>query len=236
MKIGIVLAMDEELDSILPYLSNRKDFRLFDLDFYSGNISNCEVILVKSGVGKVNSSRATQILIGNLFVDYIINIGVAGGIDEILNVGDIVLGTKLIQHDFDITAFNHNKGYINSKIGDYIESDIYLNSLFLEANKDKSVRIVEGIIASGDIFITDYSMSKKINTKFNALATEMEGAAIAQVCYLSNIPFVIIRSISDVVGKTNLIEYDKFLENNCSIVSKLLVKMLDLISKNNINN
>lgn len=229
MKIGIVLAMQEEIDSLLPFLDNKNEYKLFDLNFYEGTISGKTCVLVESGIGKVNAARATQVLISNMNVDCVINIGVAGGVDSSLNVGDIVLGTKLVQHDFDLTAFNHTKGYINDYVKDFIPTDTYLNSLFLEANKDKESKIVEGIIASGDIFITEEAMSKKINTKFNAMATEMEGASVAQVCFLSNIPFIVVRSISDVVGKTSIMEYDEFLEKNCSIVSKLLVKMIEKI-------
>ena len=112
MRIGIIFAMEEELNAFKEKVSIENEYEIFDLKFYETNINDIECILVESGVGKVNAARTTQILIDNMDVEYIFNIGVAGGIDSSLSVGDIVIGEKLVQHDFDITAFNHPKGYI----------------------------------------------------------------------------------------------------------------------------
>lgn len=228
-RVGIIFAMEEELNELKKYLKIEKEYKIFELTFYEGIINNVECILVESGVGKVNAARTTQILIDNIKVDYIFNIGVAGGVDESLRVGDIVLGEKLVQHDFDITAFNHEKGYI-PKVGVYIEPDIYLLTLADSVFKNiDSVNYKRGIIASGDIFCTELKMSQKINTKFKALCVEMEGASIAQVCYLSHIPFLIIRSISDVPNNDNVVTYEEFLNSSCEIIalamSKLLIKL-----------
>lgn len=228
-RVGIIFAMEEELNELKKYLKIEKEYKIFELTFYEGIINNIECILVESGVGKVNAARTTQILIDNIKVDYIFNIGVAGGVDESLRVGDIVLGEKLVQHDFDITAFNHEKGYI-PKVGVYIEPDIYLLTLADSVFKNiDSVNYKRGIIASGDIFCTELKMSQKINTKFKALCVEMEGASIAQVCYLSHIPFLIIRSISDVPNNDNVVTYEDFLKSSCEIIalamSKLLIKL-----------
>ena len=228
-RVGIIFAMEEELNELKKYLKIEKEYKIFELTFYEGIINNVECILVESGVGKVNAARTTQILIDNIKVDYIFNIGVAGGVDESLKVGDIVLGEKLVQHDFDITAFNHEKGYI-PKVGVYIEPDIYLLTLADSVFKNiDNVNYKRGIIASGDIFCTELKMSQKINTKFKALCVEMEGASIAQVCYLSHIPFLIIRSISDVPNNDNVVTYEESLKSSCEIIalamSKLLIKL-----------
>ena len=178
------------------------------------NIEQKEVAVVKSGVGKVNAARVTQILIDKLNVKSIINLGAAGALSPLLNIGDIVIGEKLIQHDFDITAFDHDKGYITG-VGDYIYSDIELIEKFKKAAnnlKEKDYKIKTGIIATGDIFCTDIEMKNKIYSKFDADCVEMEGAAIAQVCYLDNIPFIVIRSISDSPNGNNEIDFDKFVE------------------------
>ena len=188
-------------------------------------IHNNYCILTESGVGKVNSARCTQILIDNMDVDMIINIGVAGGISEKLKVCDIVIGEKLVQHDFDITAFNHEKGYIPN-VGVYIDSDTYLVNVAKECINNKKYNVVSGIIASGDIFCTESWMSKKINTKFNALCVEMEGASIAQVCYLSNIPFIVIRSISDVPNNNNVLTYEEFLNESSKNVSNFIYEII----------
>ena len=217
--------MKEELESLLKYLKIEKEYNIFDLKFYEGMIHNNYCILTESGVGKVNSARCTQILIDNMDVDMIINIGVAGGISEKLKVCDIVIGEKLVQHDFDITAFNHEKGYIPN-VGVYIDSDTYLVNIAKECINNKKYNVVSGIIASGDIFCTESWMSKKINTKFNALCVEMEGASIAQVCYLSNIPFIVIRSISDVPNNNNVLTYEEFLNESSKNVSNFIYEII----------
>lgn len=224
-RIGIIFAMKEELDSLLKYLKIEKEYNIFDLKFYEGMIHNNYCILTESGVGKVNSARCTQILIDNMDVDMIINIGVAGGISEKLKVCDIVIGEKLVQHDFDITAFNHEKGYIPN-VGVYIDSDTYLVNIAKECINNKKYNVVSGIIASGDIFCTESWMSQKINTKFNALCVEMEGASIAQVCYLSNIPFIVIRSISDVPNNNNVLTYEEFLNESSKNVSNFIYEII----------
>jgi adenosylhomocysteine nucleosidase len=104
-RIGIIFAMKEELDALKKYLDLKKEYSIFDLKFYEGIISDEEAVLVQSGIGKVNAARTTQILIDNIKVDYVFNIGVAGGVDESLSVGDIVIGEKMVQHDFDVTPF-----------------------------------------------------------------------------------------------------------------------------------
>ena len=162
-KIGIVFAMIEELEEFLKLVELKKEYELFDLKFYEGSIHGIECVLVESGVGKVNASRTTQILIDNMKVDYIFNIGVAGGISSDLKVLDIVIATSLVQHDFDITAFNHEKGYI-PRVGTFIKSDDYL--LYLANLVSGEFNIKQGVIASGDIFVTNTKMSEKINKKF----------------------------------------------------------------------
>ncbi|MBR1386046.1 MAG: 5'-methylthioadenosine/adenosylhomocysteine nucleosidase [Bacilli bacterium] len=222
MKIGIIFAMEEELVELKKYLKLENEYTIFNLKFYEGTINDVSCILVEAGIGKVNAARTTQILIDNMKVDYIFNVGVAGGVDSSLKVGDIVIGTRLVQHDFDITAFNHDKGYIPS-IGVYIDSDEYLLRLANSTIKDCKC----GIIASGDIFCTEMKMSEKINKKFDALCVEMEGASIAQVCYLCHVPFLVIRSISDVLNGNNVITYDEFLKSS----SKKIAKAMNTIIK-----
>lgn len=226
MKIGIIFAMKEELDALLNVLTLVKEYSIFDLTFYECKLDNKEIVLVESGIGKVNSARTTQILIDNMKVDYIFNIGVAGGISEKVSVCDIVIGDKLVQHDFDITPFDHEKGYIPN-IGIYLNSDEYLINLAKDIKTDSNVYV--GTIASGDIFVNDSKMSNKINSKFNALCCEMEGASISQVCYLSHIPFLVIRSISDSVNGNNELTYNDFLLLSSKMVAKFMIELLNKI-------
>ncbi len=213
-KIGIIVAMEEELEAVLNIMNNIEQKEIYGISVQIGKIEQKEIAVVKSGVGKVNAARVTQILIDKLNVKSIINLGSAGALSPLLNIGDIVIGEKLIQHDFDITAFDHDKGYITG-VGDYIYSDIELIEKFKKAAnnlKEKDYKIKTGIIATGDIFCTDIEMKNKIYSKFDADCVEMEGAAIAQVCYLDNIPFIVIRSISDSPNGNNEIDFDKFVE------------------------
>ena len=226
MRIGIIFAMEEELNAFKELITIKKEYNIFDLKFYECSINNIECILVESGVGKVNAARTTQILIDNMNVEYIFNVGVAGGIDTSLKVGDIIIGEKLVQHDFDITAFNHEKGYIPN-IGTFIESDEYLIGLAETCLNGAK----KGVIASGDIFCTEQRMSEKINKKFNALCVEMEGASIAQVCYLSHIPFLVIRSISDVPNNDNVITYEEFLNDSSKRIAEGMLKIINKIKK-----
>ena len=213
-KIGIIVAMEEELESILDITDNIEEKEIYGLNFKTGQIEKNKVVIVKCGVGKVNAARVTQILIDTFNVKSVINVGAAGALNPFLNIGDIVIGEKLIQHDFDITAFDHDKGYITG-VGDYIYSDSELIEKFENAAnnlKEKDYKIKKGIIATGDIFCTDIEMKNKIFSKFDADCVEMEGAAIAQVCYLDKIPFIVIRSISDSPNGNNEIDFDKFVE------------------------
>lgn len=227
MKIGIVFAMKEELDELLNIVEKENEYKIFDLDFYECTYKDKKLVLVESGVGKVNAARACQILIDNMEIDYIFNIGVAGSVNKDVKVLDIVIGNRLVQHDFDITAFNYEKGYIPNIGAKFVESDPYLIKIAEEIGDDTTHT---GVIASGDIFCTEEAMSSKIATKFGALCVEMEGASIAQVCYLSHIPFLVIRSISDSpTGGDNTLTYEEFLKLSSSKVAGYLKRLIDKI-------
>ena len=220
--VGIIFAMKEELDALKEIINITKEYQIFDLIFYEGNLNNKKCIMVESGVGKVNASRVTQVLIDNFKVDYVFNIGVAGGVDSSLKVGDIVIGEKLVQHDFNITAFNHERGYV-PKVGMYLYSDTYLVKLAKENIEEAKI----GVIASGDIFCVDEKMTSKINQKFKALCVEMEGAAIGQTCYLWGVPFLVIRSVSDIPNNDNVITYEEFLLMSSKKVALAMKNLLN---------
>lgn len=224
-KIGIIFAMKEELDALLDIVNVKKEYKIFELDFYECTIGNTNCVLCESGVGKVNAARCTQILIDNMQVDYIINVGVAGGLNENLSVCDIVIGNKLVQHDFDITAFDHEKGYIPN-VGKFIDGDEYLIKLANEVAQENKYTIHNGVIASGDIFCTDKNMATKIKNKFDAYCVEMEGSSIAQVCYLCHIPFLVLRAISDIPNGDNVITYEEFLEQSSKNVAKFISEII----------
>ena len=213
-KIVIIAAMDEELEAIQNKFENVEEKKLKDLVYYEGQAKGKEYVLTKCGVGKVNSARVTQMLIDNFDIEYIMNVGIAGSLNDELEIGDIVIGKKLVQHDFDITAFGHEKGYITDT-GMIFESD---------DNLTKEYKKPVGTIASGDIFCNQVSMKEKIRTKFNADCVEMEGAAIAQVCTLNKVPFIVIRSISDKPNGRNHIDIEKFTKMASKRCADLVIK------------
>ena len=220
--------MEEELTSFLKDKEIIETKKIYELKFYKLNISSKDVIVVESGVGKVNSARTTQILIDYFKPRLILNIGVAGGLDSKINVLDIVIGERLVQYDFDITEFNHNRGYI-PKIGDYIDSDSELINKIYNLGKELNLNIYKGTIATGDRFITDINVRLDINKEFKALCNEMEGASIAQVCKLCNIPFLVIRSISDSIEHNSILNYEEFLEQSCNQITSFLDKIIILL-------
>lgn len=223
--IGIIFAMQEELIELKNYLHINKEKKIYDLTFYEATLNNKNIILTESGIGKTNAARTTQILIDYYKPEAIFNIGVAGGIAKNLKVGDIIISTSLVQHDFDITAFDHPKGYIPN-IGNTIPIDNNLLNTTKTILDTNTVAYKEGVIASGDIFCTKESMATKINTQFNALCVEMEGASIAQTAHLSKTPCLVIRSISDCPDNNNKVTYEEFLETSSKRVAQIMYTIL----------
>ena len=223
-KIGIITAMTEEFEVIEELMKNIEILDKYNLKLYTGMINEKEVVLVKCGVGKVNSARTTQILIDTFEIEYIINVGVAGSLNDNLEIGDILIGKELVHHDFDITAAWHPKGYISKELGREFLSD----SKLIEKCKDiiendiKDINIKVGKIATGDVFCQEISLKNDIIKEFNADCVEMEGASIAQVCTLCNIPFIVIRSISDKPNGNNNIDFEKYVVSSAKRFSKVI--------------
>lgn len=217
--IGIIVAETEEMNAVKEIMHNIKNINLYNFSIYIGEINHKECILARSGVGKVNAGRVAQILTDKFNIEAIINLGSACGLNKNLNIGDIVIGKLLVQHDFDVTAFGREKGFI-PETGKFFKSDENL----LEKCKNvriKNQKVLTGIIASGDMFLTNINDKEKIKIEFNADCVEMEGAAIAQVCTLNNVPFIVIRSISDIPNGKNEIDFNKYLKiasKNCAYI------------------
>lgn len=175
-KLGIVVAMEEEKEAILNIIEDLEIKEIYDLRFYKGKINKKECIIVQSGVGKVNAARTTQVLLDHFKVDLVINIGVAGAVNNSLEIGDIVIAKEVVQHDFDITAFGHSKGYITG-VGNSVICDRDIVSEFEKLIKEipeKNYNIKFGIVATGDIFCTEIYMKDKIRSKFKADVVDME--------------------------------------------------------------
>lgn len=217
--IGIIVAEEKELLEVKEIMNNLREKYIYETIFYIGSIEEKEVVLVKSNVGKVNSARVTQLLIDYFNIDLVINVGTAGSVDNSLEIGDVVVATELVQYDFDTTPFGRKLGEIEN-IGESIKVDEKLLELFNETNVKK------GIIASGDKFIVNREDKDNIRNTFKALAIEMEGASIAQVCFLDKIPFLVIRSITDKLDGSSKVDFEKFLESSSKVVANILKEVL----------
>lgn len=228
--IGIIGAMNEELEVLLKDMSDKKEVQKNDLTFYEGDLWGQHVVAVVSGVGKVNAASCTQILASEFKVDSLINIGVAGGVSKDVYPGDIVIGDTYVQHDVDASVFGDKIGQVpRMDIYDF-KADTNLLNLAIEASKTvPDVKTYVGRIVSGDQFIADSDKVKWLDKEFQAKAVEMESAAIAQVAYLNKIPFVIIRSISDNANNGAHMDYEEFIpigvKNSTSILKAMFEKM-----------
>lgn len=224
-KVGLIFALEEELEETKKIFANIKVHSIYNLKIYECKNDKTICFLVVSGMGKVNAARTTQVLIDFMNVDYILNVGVAGSISKNVKKCDIVIGNKMVQHDFDFTSANYEKGVIPN-IGKYIYCDEEL--VKIAKNIKINTNIIFGVIASGDIFISDEKMGEKINTKFDALCVEIEGAAISQVCHLCNVPFLVIRAISDSsYEKDNQLSFEEFLEISSQMAAKFIDEFLN---------
>lgn len=217
--IGIIVAEEKELIEVKNVMNNIQERQIYEKIFYIGSIEEKQIVLVKSNVGKVNSARVTQMLIDKFDIELVINVGTAGSVDNTLNIGDIVVARKLVQYDFDVTPFGRKLGEIEN-IGEYIEVKKELLDLF----SGSDVKI--GCIASGDKFIVNIEEKNIIKKNFDALCVEMEGASIAQVCFLNKVPFLIIRSITDKLDGSSKVEFETFLESSSRKVSGVLKEVL----------
>lgn len=202
MKIGIIAAMEEELQELRKRLSAPQETCYGQFRYYTGQLCGHDAALLLCGIGKVNAAVGATLLIDKFRPDYVINTGVAGGFPpEKLKIGDIVISSEVRHHDADATIFNYEYGQIPRMPAAYYP-DAHLLALASEPLPDAcEVKVLQGQIMSGDSFIHHQRQIADIQEKFpSVMAVEMEGAAIAQTCYLFETPFLIIRSISDLVA------------------------------------
>ncbi|WP_416827384.1 5'-methylthioadenosine/S-adenosylhomocysteine nucleosidase [Ectobacillus polymachus] len=213
MKIAVIGAMEEEVRILRDKLENKTMEIVAGSEFTKGDYAGHEVILLKSGIGKVNAAMATTILLERYQPDKVINTGSAGGFHQSLNVGDVVISTDVRHHDVDVTIFNYEYGQVPGMPAAF-EADAELVALAETCMKNvEGVQVAKGTIATGDSFMNDSERVAFIRSKFKDLyAVEMEAAAVAQVCYQYNVPFVIIRALSDIAGKESNVSFDQFLD------------------------
>jgi adenosylhomocysteine/aminodeoxyfutalosine nucleosidase len=228
MKIAIMGAMPEEIEPLLKYFGDYKTVDYAKNKFYTLNYDNHEIVIAYSKIGKVNATITATTMIEKFGCNTLLFSGVAGAVDASLRVGDLVVATKLSQHDLDITAFGHAHGFVPEG-SVYEEADVGLINIAKEVAKEKSISLKETIIATGDQFICDVSKKEWIEKTFDAGATEMEGAAVALTCNALGVPFFILRSISDAADMDASFSFDEFLESSAKISADFVITMVKKI-------
>lgn len=210
--LGIIGAMDEEVAKIKERLENVEVQTFGGMDFYKGNFEGKSVVVVRSGIGKVNAAVCAQILADRYQVSGIVNTGIAGSLMAKINIGDIVLSTDALQHDMDATNFGYPAGQIPRMDVLSFPADPKLLALAKECcgRVNPEIHTYEGRVVSGDQFISDQKKKDWLIETFHGYCTEMEGAAIAQAAYLNGIPFLIIRAISDKADNSANVDYPTF--------------------------
>lgn len=212
MRIGVIGAMEEEVELLRGSLENAQVSEIANCEFTTGTYKGQDVVLLKSGIGKVNAAMSTTLLLQQFKPDVVINTGSAGGFDQALEVGAIVISDEVRHHDVDVTVFGYEMGQV-PQLPAAFHSDEKLIDLAVKAVEELGEHPYGvGLIATGDSFMNDPERVEKVRAFFPSMkASEMEAAAVAQVCHQFNVPFVVIRALSDIAGKESNISFDEFL-------------------------
>ena len=229
--IGIIGAMDEEVAQIVAAMQVEKEETKAQMTFREGKLGGKDVVIVRSGIGKVNAAVCTQILVDDFGVDYVINTGIAGSLKAEIDIADIVISSDVLHHDMDATGFGYEPGQIPRMDTLSFQADERLVLLAKESCERviPEVGVHVGRIVSGDQFISDKSVKEKISGSFDGFCTEMEGAAIAQAAYLNAVPFVILRAISDKADDSATMDYPTFEKQAIRHSVLLLTKLVEEI-------
>lgn len=233
MKIGIIGAMEEEVELLRNNLENTQVEMIANCEFTIGTFKEQEVILLKSGIGKVNAAMSTTILLHHFRPEIVINTGSAGGFDENLEVGSIIISDEVRHHDVDVTAFGYEMGQVPQ-----MPAAFKSNPELVEL-AEKAVRELEehsyavGLVATGDSFMNDPERVEKVRSHFPEMkAAEMEAAAVAQVCYQFDTAFVVIRALSDIAGKESSVSFEEFLPKAAEHSTKIVLRVVErLVSR-----
>ena len=211
-KIGIIGAMELEVDALKAAMEVKNTVTRAGMEFKEGTLNGADVVVVRSGIGKVNAGICVQILADDYQVDAVINTGIAGSLKAEINIGDIVLSTDVLHHDMDATGFGYKKGQIPQMEEFSFPADEKLRKLAAKVcgEVNPEISVFEGRICSGDQFISDNDVKAKIISEFGGFAVEMEGAAIGQAAYLNGIPFLVVRAISDKADGSANMDYAEF--------------------------
>ena len=212
VKTGIIGAMDEEVATLKDALENEKTTKMAGMEFCEGTLDGKSVVVVKCGIGKVNAGTCAQLLINVFDVDRIINTGVAGSLSADIDIGDIVVSTDAVQYDFDLTPLGYELGQLDGMEKASLPADKTMRNSAVKAVKEcaPEIQVFEGRVCTGDRFVSSDETKEFLTSEFDGLCCEMEGGAIAQICVQNDIPFVIIRAISDKADGSANVTYEEF--------------------------
>lgn len=232
MKIGILGAMDQEVALLQASLDNPEVVEWKHLTFYTGSLHGVEVVVVKCGIGKVAAAVATTALVDRFAPDYVVNTGSAGGFDTDLNIGDLVIATSVLHHDIDITHFGYALGQAAGMPATYESDETLILAAEQAAEHSLDVTTKRGLICTGDSFVGSDEAAARLREAFPTMAAvEMEGAAIAQTCFMLSTPFLVIRSLSDIAGKTSTVSFQSYLEKAAKHSAELVMQMIAVLAK-----
>lgn len=231
MKIGVIGAMEEEVELLRGSLENVTTEEIANCEFTSGTYKGQDVVLLKSGIGKVNAAMSTTLLLQKYQPDVVINTGSAGGFDQNLEVGAIVISDEVRHHDVDVTAFGYEMGQVPQMPAAF-RSDAALMELAEKAVEEVGEHAYAvGLIATGDSFMNDPVRVETVRGHFPDMkAAEMEAAAVAQVCHQFGVPFVVIRALSDIAGKESNISFDEFLPVAAKHSTDIVLNVIERLS------
>ncbi|QCD44262.1 5'-methylthioadenosine/adenosylhomocysteine nucleosidase [Campylobacter mucosalis] len=224
--IAILGAMNEEITPILERVGEYETINYANNSFYKANYKGKDLIIAYSKIGKVNSSLTATLLIEKFGAKTLLFSGVAGALNENLKIGELIYATSLAQHDLDITAFGHPYGYVPG-IEIFTKTDEGLNALALKIAQKRGLKLTGGIIATGDQFVCSSEKKSWIKAMFKADAVEMEGASVAQVCAQLNVPFFVLRAISDEANGSAEFDFDEFLHSSAKISADFVLEMVE---------
>ena len=233
--IGLIGALTEEVSLFREKMENIRSSTFARMDYLTGRLKGQDIVLLQSGVGKVNATIGTQMMIDRFEVNQIIFTGLAGTLVPHLTRGDVVVSNYVVQYDFDLTAFGRRHGELPD-IGRMIEADPRLVKLACYAFDDNfkfmggSPQLVVGTVVSGDRFVSDPRKIEWLQREFGAVATEMEGAAVGYTCHLNEVPFVILRTISDTAGSDAKDEFESYLKDACKNSFRIVSSILEAVS------
>lgn len=229
--IGIIGAMDVEVNSLKEAAVIRNQTTVADMDFCEGELGEKQVVIVKCGMGKVNAGICANTLINDFGCTKIINTGVAGSLDNQIDIGDIVVSVDAVQHDFDVEAIGFAKGEIPYTGLYAFPADETLRKAAVNAVQTTSpeIHVFEGRVCSGDQFISTKEQKERILSDFGGMCCEMEGAAIAQACYLNHTPYIVIRAISDKSDGSEVVEYQTFEAEAAVHCAKIVQYMVGIL-------